>query len=70
MHISRSYAHAFCCLFVVVFSSCLVTTAHAQAVLVSEYYNASDPAFEWNEIIVVQDNLDMRGYFEIGRAHV
>ncbi len=35
---------------------------HAQSVLVSEYYNMSDPANgEWNELIVVQDNLDMRG---------
>lgn len=47
---------------------CLVTIfccyrAQAQAVLVSEYYNASDPSAEWNEIIVVQDNLDMRGWF-------
>ncbi len=42
----------------------LAAPLHAQAVLVSEYYNMSDPANgEWNELIVVQDNLDMRGMF-------
>lgn len=35
--------------------------ARSQSVLVSEYYNDQPPS-EWNEIIVVQDNLDMRGF--------
>jgi len=37
------------------------TKIHAQSVLVSEYLN-EQPSGEWNEIIVVTDNLDMRGF--------
>lgn len=63
MNTSRSIAPVAYVLFIAL---CLCFVPHrvsAQAVLVSEYYNASDPLAEWNEIIVVQDNLDMRGWF-------
>lgn len=51
-------------LFILALASVLSSrTVSAQAVLVSEYFNVSDPTGEWNEIIVVQDNLDMRGWF-------
>ena len=31
-------------------------------VVVSSYYNATDPRNEWTELLVVSDNLDLRGY--------
>ncbi|MFN8367403.1 MAG: choice-of-anchor D domain-containing protein [Candidatus Kapaibacterium sp.] len=40
---------------------CITSVLHSQSVLVSEYLNEQPPS-EWNEIIVVTDNLDMRGF--------
>ncbi len=36
--------------------------AQAQPIVVSEYRNASGPAGEWTELLVVADNVDLRGY--------
>jgi len=33
-----------------------------QAVVVSEYFNASYPSDEWIELLVINDNLDLRGF--------
>ncbi|MFN4768982.1 MAG: hypothetical protein ACK5JL_02995 [Candidatus Kapaibacterium sp.] len=63
MNTSRSIASIASVFFVALGLCCAPLRVSAQAVLVSEYYNASDPTAEWNEIIVVQDNLDMRGWF-------
>ncbi|MFM8569929.1 MAG: hypothetical protein ACKOB6_10040, partial [Candidatus Kapaibacterium sp.] len=63
MKTSRSFGSV-PCLVILALVYCLSTlTLNAQAVLVSEYFNVTDPSGEWNEIIVVQDNLDMRGWF-------
>jgi hypothetical protein len=63
MNTSRSIASIASVFFVALCLCVAPIRVSAQAVLVSEYYNASDPTAEWNEIIVVQDNLDMRGWF-------
>ncbi|MCS6999261.1 MAG: hypothetical protein NZ481_00010 [Candidatus Kapabacteria bacterium] len=39
----------------------LAPLAKAQAVVVSEYYNDNPPQ-EWTEILVIQDNIDLRGW--------
>ncbi|MBL7974851.1 MAG: hypothetical protein JNJ85_08055, partial [Candidatus Kapabacteria bacterium] len=44
-------------LFIILFYS----QSNAQSVLVSEYFN-DQPIYEWNELLVVTDNLDMRGF--------
>lgn len=36
--------------------------AKAQDVVINEYYNSSSPITEWTELIVVKENLDMRGF--------
>jgi hypothetical protein len=53
--------------FLVFVVSATVLFAQLPRVIVSEYYNAnfsqgSTTSEEWNELIVVQDNLDMRGW--------
>jgi hypothetical protein len=35
----------------------------AQEIVVSEYYNATAQNDEWTELIVVKDNLDLRGWY-------
>ncbi len=37
-------------------------TVSAQDAVVSSYFNAADPRDEWTEILVIQDNLDMRNW--------
>ncbi len=39
-----------------------VAVLSAQTIVVSEYKNKSGPAQEWTELLVVQDNVDLRGY--------
>jgi len=34
----------------------------SQEIVVSEYLDASNPNNEWTELLVIQDNLDLRGY--------
>jgi gliding motility-associated-like protein len=36
--------------------------AFGQAMVVSSYFNAGDPRNEWSELLVVQDNLDLRNW--------
>ncbi len=38
------------------------TRLFSQSVVVSSYFNASDPRDEWTELIVVTDNTDMRNW--------
>lgn len=40
----------------------LCTVLNAQDVVVSEYRNDVDQGLEWTEIVVVADNIDLRGY--------
>jgi hypothetical protein len=43
---------------------CLFTrTACSQEIVVNEYFNAASQSDEWTELIVVKDNLDLRGWF-------
>ena len=43
---------------------CLFTrTAYSQEIVVNEYFNAASQSDEWTELIVVKDNLDLRGWF-------
>ncbi|MGC8866221.1 MAG: hypothetical protein ACP5O2_10940 [Bacteroidales bacterium] len=37
-------------------------TFHVPGVVVSSYYNAADPRDEWTELLVIADDLDLRGY--------
>jgi len=37
-------------------------TSFSQAMVVSSYFNAADPRDEWTELIVIQDNLDVRNW--------
>jgi len=37
-------------------------SAKAQLVVVSEYFNASDTRDEWTELLVINDNTDLRNY--------
>jgi len=37
-------------------------TGFAQSVVVSEYFNQSSNATEWTELLILQDNLDLRGF--------
>lgn len=39
----------------------LATPGHSQAVVISEYYNDNPPQ-EWTELLVIQDDLDLRGW--------
>lgn len=39
----------------------IATPGHGQAVVVSEYYNDNPPQ-EWTEILVIQDDIDLRGW--------
>jgi hypothetical protein len=36
--------------------------AVAQEAVVSSYFNAADPRDEWTEILIIQDNLDIRNW--------
>ena len=40
----------------------LVSPLHAQEVVVSEYRNSVDQEAEWTEILVIEDDVDLRGY--------
>ncbi|NVO19185.1 MAG: gliding motility-associated C-terminal domain-containing protein [Bacteroidetes bacterium] len=42
--------------------SLLLLRTYAQQAVVSEYFQANSYADEWTEILVLQDNLDMRGW--------
>ncbi|MCX6146366.1 MAG: hypothetical protein NTW25_03830, partial [Candidatus Kapabacteria bacterium] len=39
-----------------------ISFAKSQDVVINEYYNSNNVYDEWTEIIVVKENLDMRGY--------
>ena len=41
---------------------CLAGSGYSQQAVVSSYFNASSYSDEWTELIVVTDNLDMRGW--------
>lgn len=41
----------------------LIFPAKAQEIVVNEYFNAADQNDEWTELVVVQDNLDLTGWF-------
>jgi hypothetical protein len=36
---------------------------HAQEIVINEYYNSSSQNDEWTELVVVKDDLDLRGWF-------
>lgn len=36
---------------------------NGQSIVVSEYYNDGSNVSEWTELLVIQDNLDLRGYY-------
>ncbi len=38
------------------------TTFSVPGIVVSSYYNATDPRDEWTELLVISDNLDLRNY--------
>ena len=39
-----------------------ISPMSAQDVVISEYLNDVAPSIEWTEILVVKDNMDLRGY--------
>jgi gliding motility-associated-like protein len=39
-----------------------VLRVHSQAIVVNSYFNAISPNEEWTELVVVADNLDLRGW--------
>jgi len=41
---------------------CLTHISFSQNVVVSEYFNGSDTRDEWTELLVINDNTDLRGY--------
>lgn len=41
----------------------LVFGVNAQEIIVNEYYNASSQSDEWTELVVVKDDLDLRGWY-------
>lgn len=47
-------------IFIVFF--CLVNVSFSQNIVVSEYFNGSDTRDEWTELLVINDNIDLRGY--------
>lgn len=47
-------------IFIVFF--CLTQLSFSQNVVVSEYFNGSDTRDEWTELLVINDNTDLRGY--------
>lgn len=38
----------------------LTNTVNAQSVVINSYFNAADPRDEWTELLVIDDNVDMR----------
>jgi hypothetical protein len=47
-------------IFIVFF--CLTHISFSQNIVVSEYFNGTDTRDEWTELLVVNDNTDLRGY--------
>lgn len=37
-------------------------TSYGQSVVVNGYFNAADPRDEWTELVIIDDNLDLRGW--------
>jgi hypothetical protein len=45
------------------FLKAFMPALQAQEIIVSEYYNASSQNDEWTELVVVKDDLDLRGWY-------
>jgi hypothetical protein len=47
----------------VIFLLLFTRTVFSQEIVINEYFNSDDQRDEWTELVVVKDNLDLRGWF-------